>query len=157
MLLQEITWFPVLIFSTKIFRYHPKNNEKLFNMKVDFYNWQHNTLTQAHLCYCRLIINSSLPIGCQFIWETKLTLKSQMILEKSWWSCLVVAIVFAVFIAVVIVNVWSSPNLPICFHFLWQPLGPLGQATHHGFPRTTHPEVSWSGANSTKKKRRRRR
>ena len=81
----------------------------MFNMKVDSYNWQHNTLTQAHLCYCRLIINSSLPIGCQFIWETKLTLKSQMILEKSWWSCLVVAIVIAIVIAVVIVKVWSSP------------------------------------------------
>ena len=49
-----------------------------------------------------------MPIGCQFIWETKLTLKShKMILEKSWWSSLdvVVAIVIAVFIAVVIVVV----------------------------------------------------
>ena len=98
----------------------------LVKMKVDFYHWQH-TLTQAYLCYSiisrpwygyGLIINSSLPIGCQFICETKLTLKShKMILEKSWWSFLVVAIVIAVVIAVVIVKVWSSPILPICFHF----------------------------------------
>ena len=57
---------------------------------------------------CKLIINSSLPIGCQFIWETKLTLKShKIILEKSWWSFLVVvvAIVIAVVIAVVVVVV----------------------------------------------------
>ena len=74
-----------------------------------------------------LIINSSLPIGCQFIWETRLTLKShKMILEKSWWSSLVVvvAIVIAVVIAVVIVIVQVSNinhlvrkrscNNPIC-------------------------------------------
>ena len=65
------------------------------------------------------IINSSLPIGCQFIWETKLTLKShKIILEKSWWSFLVVVVaiaivmVIALIIAVVIVKVWSSPKFP---------------------------------------------
>ena len=63
---------------------------------------------QPALKWPRLIINSSLPIGCQFIWETKLTLKShKIILEKSWWNFLVVvvAIVIAVVIAVVVVVV----------------------------------------------------
>ena len=53
-----------------------------------------------------------MPIGCQFIWETKLTLKShKMILEKSWWISLdvivaiVIALVIVVVIAVVIVKV----------------------------------------------------
>ena len=117
----------------------------------------------------RLIINSSLPIGCQFICETKLTVKShKMILRKSWWSFLVVAIVIAVVIAVVIVNVWSSPNLPICFHFpcfshdLRQSLAhSSGPLLLHLIQRSTHPpctaEVSWSGASIAKKKRRRRR
>ena len=68
----------------------------------DFETWSRSGLA------CKLIINSSLPIGCQFIWETKLTLKShKIILEKSWWSFLVVvvAIVIAVVIAVVVVVV----------------------------------------------------
>ena len=63
---------------------------------------------QPALIWPRLIANNSLPIGCQFIWETKLNLKShKMILEKSWWSSLVVvvAIVIAVVIPVVIVIV----------------------------------------------------
>ena len=67
---------------------------------------------QPALKWPRLIINSSLPIGCQFIWETKLTLKShKIILEKSWWSFLVVVVaivivmVIALIIAVVIVKV----------------------------------------------------
>ena len=61
---------------------------------------------QPALKWPRLIINSSLPIGCQFIWETKLTLKShKMILEKSWWNFLVVvvAIVIVIFIVIVVV------------------------------------------------------
>ena len=53
-----------------------------------------------------LIINSSLPIGCQFIWETRLTLKShKMILEKSWWSSLVVVVAIVIAVVIVIVKV----------------------------------------------------
>ena len=71
---------------------------------------------QPALIWPRLIINNSLPIGCQFIWETKLTLKShKIILEKSWWSSLVVvvAIIIAVVIVVVIVivKVYNQDNL----------------------------------------------
>ena len=74
-------------------------------LPTDFYVLLYH---QPALKWPRLIINSSLPIGCQFIWETKLTLKShKIILEKSWWSFLVVvvAIVIAVVIAVVVIVV----------------------------------------------------
>ena len=70
-------------------------------LPTDFYVLLYHQLAMK---WPSLIINSSLPIGCQFIWETKLTLKShKIILEKSWWSFLVVAIVIAVVIVIAIV------------------------------------------------------
>ena len=61
---------------------------------------------QLALIWPRLIMNNSLPIGCQFIWETKLNLKShKMILEKSWWSSLVVVVAIVIAVVIVIVKV----------------------------------------------------